>query len=118
MNTKAVGERIRIAREERCMTQMDLSKAIGCTPQHVSAIERGIKTPTRETFVSIASALRVPANVLLQEALPEDNLPLLAPISDHFAYLQTYGYQLAYAAGIDMASKLLPHVVLGFSNSI
>ncbi len=71
MNTKAVGERIRIAREERCMTQMDLSGIICCTPQHVSAIERGVKTPTLETFVAIASALRVPADVLLQDALPD-----------------------------------------------
>lgn len=52
------------------------------------------------------------------QSLPEDKLPLLDPISDHFAYLQTYGYQLAHAAGIDMASKLLPQVVLGFSNLI
>lgn len=71
METKAVGERIRIAREERCMTQAGLAKAVGCTPQHISAIERGAKTPTLETFVEIAAALRVPADVLLQDVLPD-----------------------------------------------
>lgn len=61
MDTKAVGERIQIAREEHCMTQRELAETVGCTPQHISAIERGAKTPTLETFVAIAAALQVPA---------------------------------------------------------
>lgn len=69
--TKALGERIQIAREECGMTQRELSNAIGCTPQHISAIERGAKTPTLETFVAIASSLRVPSDVLLQDMLPD-----------------------------------------------
>ena len=71
MDTTAVGERIQIAREERCMTQRELAEAVGCTPQHISAIERGVKSPTLETFVAIANALRVPADVLLQDVLPD-----------------------------------------------
>ena len=71
IETKAMGERIQIAREERCMTQAGLAKAVGCTPQHISAIERGAKTPTLETFVGIATALRVPTDVLLQDVLPD-----------------------------------------------
>ena len=66
-----MGERIQIAREERTMTQRELAETVGCTPQHISAIERGIKVPTLETFVSIASALQVPADVLLQDVLPD-----------------------------------------------
>ena len=71
MDTKAVGERIQIAREERCMTQRGLAEAVGCTPQHISAIERGVKMPTLETFVAIAAALQVSADVLLQDILPD-----------------------------------------------
>lgn len=71
MEIKGMGERIRIAREECNMTQAELGRIIGCTSQHVSAIERGVKTPTLETFVAIAAALRVPADVLLQDALPD-----------------------------------------------
>ena len=71
MDTKSVGERIQLAREERCLTQRNLAEAIGCTPQHISAIERGAKTPTLETFVAIAAALRVPTDVLLQDVLPD-----------------------------------------------
>ena len=96
MDTKAVGERIQIAREERCITQRELAEAIGCTSQHISAIERGTKTPTLETFVAIASALHVPADVLLQDVLPDwwDNWEqeidrVLAPLLPHMrAYIR------------------------------
>ena len=71
LHMKAIGERIQIAREERCLTQLDLAEKTGCTPQYISAIERGVKTPTLETFVAIANALRVPADVLLQDVMPD-----------------------------------------------
>ena len=41
------------------------------------------------------------------QSLPEDKRPLLDPIIDHFAYLETYGYKLAYTAGTEMANNLL-----------
>ena len=41
------------------------------------------------------------------QALPEDKQPLLDPIIDHFAYLETYGYKLAHSAGVELAGKLL-----------
>lgn len=41
------------------------------------------------------------------QSLPEDKRPLLDPIIDHFAYLETYGYKLAHAAGFEMANNLL-----------
>ena len=45
------------------------------------------------------------------QSLPEDKQFLLDPIIDHFAYLETYGYKLAHAAGFCLADKLLPFVV-------
>ena len=45
------------------------------------------------------------------QSLPEDKHPLLDPIIDHFAYLETYGYKLAHSAGFNLADKLLPLVV-------
>lgn len=41
------------------------------------------------------------------QSLSEDKRPLLDPIIDHFAYLETYGYKLAHAAGLEMANNLL-----------
>ena len=96
MDTNAVGERIQIAREERCMTQRELAEVVGCTPQHISVIECGTKTPTLEIFVTIAAALRVPADVLLQDVLPDwwetwENAidRILAPLLPHVrAYIR------------------------------
>lgn len=41
------------------------------------------------------------------QSLPEDKRPLLDPVIDHFAYLETYGYTLAHAAGVELANNLL-----------
>jgi transcriptional regulator with XRE-family HTH domain len=71
MDTKAVSERIKIAREEHHLTQRELAEAVGCTPQYISAVESAAKIPTLETFVAIAAALHVPADVLLQDVLPD-----------------------------------------------
>ena len=65
MDSKALGARIQFYREQADMTQMELAKRIGCTPQHISAIERGVKTPKLETFAEICTALKVPPNLLL-----------------------------------------------------
>ena len=90
MDTKAIGERIRIAREERCMSQRRLAEAVGCTASYISAIERGEKAPTLEIFIAIASALKVPTDVLLQDVLPdwwetweEEIDRVLAPLLPH-----------------------------------
>lgn len=69
MDTKAVGKRISLYRDRSGLTQVALAEKIGCTPQHVSAMERGVKTPTLETFVAIANALQVQTDLLLQDVL-------------------------------------------------
>lgn len=45
------------------------------------------------------------------KSLPEDQRCLMDPIIDHFAYLETYGYKLAYAAGDRLANNLRPLVL-------
>ena len=41
------------------------------------------------------------------QSLSDDKRTLLDPIIDHFAYLETYGYKLAHAAGFNTANNLL-----------
>ena len=48
------------------------------------------------------------------QSLPEDKHPVLDPIIDHFAYLETYGYKLAHNAGFRIANNLLSLVVPGY----
>ncbi len=69
MDMVTIGQRIKAAREQAHITQDALARQIGFTPHHVSAIERGLKTPKLETFVAIAKAVGVSADWLLQEEL-------------------------------------------------
>ena len=45
MDARAVGQRIKAAREKKNMTQEDLAACIDISPTHVSVIERGTKIP-------------------------------------------------------------------------
>lgn len=44
-------------------------------------------------------------------SLPENQRELLDPITDHFAYLKTWGYKLAFCEGFCLADKVLPHLI-------
>ena len=67
MDTKAFGARLQLYRVRAKLTQMELAEKLGCTSQHISAIERGVKMPTLETFVNLCNILQVQPNLLLQD---------------------------------------------------
>ena len=56
--------------------------------------------------IPAAQAARAEARAFTR-SLPQDKHPLLDPVIDHFAYLETYGYKIAHAAGVKMANNLL-----------
>lgn len=88
MDSKAVGARIQMYRVQNKMTQKNLAEKLGCTSQHISAIERGVKTPTLETFVAICNILQVQPNLLLRDALE--------------------GWQEGWEADLDRVLEVLP----------
>lgn len=60
--------KIRLARESKNMTQLELSKRIGCTQVHISALETGKNYPSRQIAKKIAEVLEIPViNVLYPE---------------------------------------------------
>ena len=69
MDGKAVGRRIKEAREKRHLTQEELAARIDISPTHVSVIERGTKIPRLDTFVDIANALEVSGDALLLDVV-------------------------------------------------
>ena len=69
MDLIVIGQRIKSARESAQITQEELGRAVGCTAKHIGAIERGIKTPRLDTFISIANVTGVSADCLLQDYL-------------------------------------------------
>lgn len=69
MNQAALGRQIRAAREKLHMTQEDLAAAVDYSVDHMSVIERGVKTPKLDKLIAIANVLGVATDYLLQEDL-------------------------------------------------
>lgn len=62
-----------------------------------------------------AKAAQVTARAFTQ-SLPEIQRFLLDPIIDHFTYLETYGYKIAYSAGVELGDKALEYNGLSKTN--
>jgi len=71
MDLKAVGRRIKAAREKAGLTQEDLAAKANLSTTHISCIERGVKPPKLDTFVTIANAIGISSDVLLQDVLDQ-----------------------------------------------
>ena len=67
LNSVIVGNVIQRIRESKHMSQELVSGFAGIGRTHLSAIERGERKPTLETFFKIADALGMKASVLMAE---------------------------------------------------
>ena len=79
-----LGKRIRQHRQARKMTLAQVAERVGVSAGSLSQIERGIISPSMETFRKIAMALDVPPFVLLIES-PKESLVIRK--SDRRAFL-------------------------------
>lgn len=87
MNQKAIGKRIKAAREQRELTQEQLAESVDLSPMHVSVIERGVKLPKLETLINIANVLDVSADFLLQDVVSNQTKLYASEASDLIAQL-------------------------------
>ena len=69
MNTSSIGKRIRKYRKAKGWRQEDFAERIGLSVTYTGMIERGEKVPKLETFITIANALEVSADLLLADVL-------------------------------------------------
>ena len=69
MDQKAIGKRIKSAREKKGLTQEQLAEQVNLSPMHIRVIERGNKLPRLETLINIANVLDVSADILLQDVV-------------------------------------------------
>lgn len=67
MDWVSVGKRIRESRLQKSWRQEDLGEAVGLSVKHIGALERGERHPNLESFIRIANALEIPADILLQD---------------------------------------------------
>ena len=60
-----VGSRIKTLREARRLSQTDLAKLIGISPQSISAYETDTREPSNDVLVRLAQLYRVSTDYLL-----------------------------------------------------
>lgn len=87
MDLKAVGQRIKDAREEKNLTQEELAALVNLSSTHVSVIERGLKVTKLDTFVAIANALDVSADELLVDVVAHSVTGVMNRLSDKISSL-------------------------------
>lgn len=79
--TKHITRQIRVAREQRSMSQRELSARAGLTQSHISQIERGIMEPGLASLVDVARALDL--EIVLA---PKKLMPAIANILDSASF--------------------------------
>ena len=82
MDLKAVGQRIKAARETKNLTQEELAALVNLSTTHVSVIERGLKVTKLDTFVAIANALDVSDDALLIDVVTHSVTGVTNELSD------------------------------------
>jgi len=91
MNQIALGQRIKAAREKKNMTQEALAAAVNYSVEHMSVIERGVKTPKLEKLIDIANVLGVGTDFLLQDDVKAATQLQASVISESIASLSSEG---------------------------
>lgn len=87
MDLKAVGQRIKDAREAKNLTQEELAALVNLSSTHVSVIERGLKVTKLDIFVAIANALDVSADELLVDVVAHSVTGVSNRLSDKISSL-------------------------------
>ena len=89
LNYRVIGQRIMLTRTQNHISQLRFSELIDKSPAYVSYIENGKRCMSLDTFVQIANALDIPADILLAEqmtgcvmAASQEIMLLLADCSD------------------------------------
>jgi len=59
MLQKKLGQRIADLRQTRHLTQVQLAKAVGCSVEFISLVERGVNAPSVARLKDFAGALKV-----------------------------------------------------------
>ena len=69
MDARLIGRRVQTLRRARGLTQEQLSQMVELSPNYLSNIETGLKTPKLETLVRLMNALQCDANARLADVV-------------------------------------------------
>ena len=65
MDKKAFGKELQKYREQAGYNHETLAECVGCSSIFISYIERGVKSPSLNTLISISNTLNVSVDILL-----------------------------------------------------
>ncbi|HFL2404847.1 TPA: helix-turn-helix domain-containing protein [Clostridioides difficile] len=82
LDFRAIGQRIKIARIRKKLTQDTVSELINITPSHMSNIETGKSTVSLQTLIAIANVLRVSIDELLCDVILDSKVIFEKELSD------------------------------------
>lgn len=69
MKLDTIGRNIREYRLAKKLRQEDLAEKAGLSANYIGMVERGEKTPSLETFITLINVLEVSADVILADVL-------------------------------------------------
>jgi transcriptional regulator with XRE-family HTH domain len=74
-----VGQRTRMRRQVLKLTQQELAKDVGLSPQHISAIEQDKRAPSLPSLAKLAEALGLTTDYLVtgKEGVITDTIPAI-----------------------------------------
>ena len=74
-----IGKRIKERRKALNLTQLDLARALGLTPQHISVIEQDKRAPSLTSLAKLAEELGVTTDYLItgKEGLITETIPAI-----------------------------------------
>ncbi len=87
MDVRQIGKRIQQVRKERGLTQEQLSQMVDLSPNYLSNVETGVKTPKLETLIEIINALGCDANTLLADVVDTTTAESSSAIAKNLASL-------------------------------
>ena len=75
----SIGKRIRKRRQELKLTQENLARALGLTPQHISGIEQDKRSPSLASLAKLAEELGITVDYLVtgKEGVIVDTIPAI-----------------------------------------
>ncbi|WP_444509091.1 helix-turn-helix domain-containing protein [Clostridioides difficile] len=82
LDFKAIGQRIKIARIRKRLTQDTVSELINITPSHMSNIETGKSSVSLQTLIAIANVLGVSIDELLCDTILESKVVFEKELSE------------------------------------
>lgn len=116
LDFRAIGQRIKIARIKKRLTQDTVSELINITPSHMSNIETGKSTVSLQTLIAIANVLRVSIDELLCDVILDSKVIFEKELSE--VLKDCNEYEIRVLVDILKASKDSIRSVKMFQNKL